>query len=130
MKKLYELIFCSIKLPLPLVFALLILLAILNIIDAILTWKVIKLGSIRNERNPLARWIFKKIGPIPGMIILKGIALIIIAYVIICYKKFLPDIHSFAIILNAFYLYIVINNIIVLKKMKSIYDINQYHQSG
>lgn len=130
MKKLYDIILCSIKLPLPLLFALLFLLAILNIIDAILTWKVIKLGSIRNEQNPLARWIFKKVGPVPGMIILKGIALIIIGYVSIFYKKFLPDIHSFAVLLNAFYLYIVINNIRVLKKMRKIYDINQYHQSG
>lgn len=123
MKKIYEIIFCSIKLPLPLLFALLILLAVLNILDAILTWKVIKLGSIRNERNPLARWIFKIIGPIPGMILLKGIALVIIIYVMVFYKKFLPDIYSFSIILNAFYLYIVINNISVLKKMQSFYKI-------
>ncbi|MCF7919793.1 MAG: DUF5658 family protein [Candidatus Cloacimonetes bacterium] len=119
MNKIYQLLFCSINLPLPLLFALLLLLVILNILDAISTWKVVKLGSNRNERNPIARFLFNKLGPLAAMLILKGIAIIIIAYVALFYKKFLPDIHTFAIILNAFYLYIVIHNYHVLKKMKS-----------
>ena len=119
MTKIYNIVFCSIKLPLPLLFALLLLLAILNILDAISTWKVVKLGNNNNERNPLARFLFKKLGLIPAMIILKGISIIIVGYVALFYKKFLPDIHTFALVLNAFYLYIVIHNYHVLNKMKT-----------
>lgn len=105
--------------PKGLLFSLFLLLAVLNILDAISTWKVVKRGSNRNERNPLARLLFNKIGALQGIILLKAIALIIIAYISINYRDFEPDIHSYIILLNVLYLYIVIHNYQVLKRMKS-----------
>ena len=119
LSKLYKLIFCSLHLPKGLLFSLFLLLAVLNILDAISTHKVVKIGSNNNERNPLARFLFKKIGALPAMIILKGIAILITAYIAINYREFEPDIHTYIIIINAFYLWIVINNYKVLKQIKS-----------
>jgi Domain of unknown function (DUF5658) len=117
--KLYKLIFCSIELPKGLLFSMFLLLAVLNILDAISTRKVVNIGSNNNERNPLARFLFNKIGALPAMIILKGIALVITAYIAINYREFEPDIHTYIIIINAFYLWIVIHNFQVLKRLKS-----------
>jgi len=119
MAKIYKLIFCSLHLPKGLLFSLFLLLAVLNILDAISTHKVVKIGNNNNERNPLARFLFKKIGALPAMIILKGIAILITAYIAINYREFEPDIHTYIIIINAFYLWIVINNYKVLKQIKS-----------
>ncbi len=118
--KIYKLLFCSIHLPHGLLFSLFLLLAVLNILDAISTWKVVRLGNHKNEKNPLARALFNLIGPIPAMIILKGIALIIIAYISFNYRKFEPDINTYIIILNILYLWIVTHNYHVLKRMKLI----------
>lgn len=116
--KIYKFLFCSIHLPKSLLFASFLLLIILNLLDAVSTWKVVKLGSNKNERNPLARWLFNLIGPIPAMIILKGLAIVIVIYITFNYKKFQPDLDTFIIIINAIYLWIVIHNFQVLKKMK------------
>jgi uncharacterized membrane protein len=93
------------------------MLTILNILDAVSTWKVVKIGNNKNEKNPLARMLFNLIGPIPAMIILKGIAILIIAYIMLNFKKFKPEVDTFMIILNLIYLWIVIHNFHVLKRM-------------
>jgi len=117
--KIYKLIFCSIHLPRGLLFSLFLLLVVLNIMDAISTWKVVKRGSNKNEKNPLARFLFNIMGPVLAMILLKGIAIIIILYISLNYQDFEPEIHTYMIILNVFYLYIVLHNYQVLKKIKS-----------
>jgi hypothetical protein len=122
--RIYKLIFCSIHLPRNLLFCLLFLLALLNILDAISTWKVVKLGNNKNERNPLARLLFNLLGPLPAMIILKGVAIIVISYIAFNYRKFRPDLDTFVIILNTLYLWIVLHNYRVLKRMKNILHSN------
>jgi len=87
--------------------------------DAISTWKVVKRGSNKNEKNPLARFLFNIMGPVPAMILLKGIAIIIILYISLNYQDFEPEIHTYMIILNVIYLYIVLHNCLVLKKINS-----------
>jgi len=119
LSKIYKLIFCSIHLPRGLLFSLFLLLVVLNIMDAISTWKVVKRGSNKNEKNPLARFLFNIMGPVPAMILLKGIAIIIILYISLNYQDFEPEIHTYMIILNVIYLYIVLHNCLVLKKINS-----------
>jgi len=117
--KIYKVVLCSIQLPKGLLFSLFLLLAVLNVLDGISTWKVVKRGSNKNEKNPLARFLFNLMGPIPAMIFLKGIAIIIILYISINYQDFEPEVHTLMIILNLIYLYIVLHNYKVLKILKS-----------
>lgn len=44
---------------------------ILNILDAHSTWLVIRPNHYERERNPIARWIFKKLGLPRGIILFK-----------------------------------------------------------
>ena len=44
---------------------------ILNILDAHSTWLVIRPNHYRREKNPVARWVFKKLGLPRGIIIFK-----------------------------------------------------------
>ncbi|MDP8219705.1 MAG: DUF5658 family protein [Candidatus Stygibacter frigidus] len=117
--KIYKVVLGSIQLPKGLLFSLFLLLVLLNVLDGISTWKVVKRGSNKNEKNPLARFLLNLMGPIPAMIILKGIAIIIILYISINYQDFEPEVHTLMIILNAIYLYIVLHNYKVLRIMKS-----------
>ena len=117
--KIYKVVLGSIQLPKGLLFSLFLLLVLLNVLDGISTWKVVKRGSNKNEKNPLARFLFNLMGPIPAMIILKGIAIMIILYISINYQDFEPEVHTLIIILNAIYLYIVLHNYKVLRIMKS-----------
>lgn len=41
----------------------------LNILDGVSTWKVVKPDNYHRERNPLARWMFSKLGLVKGLII-------------------------------------------------------------
>lgn len=118
--KIYKILFCSIQLPRNVLFALFLLLTVLNVLDAVSTWQVVKRGSYKNEKNPIARKLFKLIGPIPAMILLKGLAIAIIAYIAINYKKFRPDIDTLIILLNTAYIWVVVHNYRVLTRVKNI----------
>ena len=41
----------------------------LNILDGVSTWKVVKPDNFHRERNPLARWMFSKLGLLRGLIV-------------------------------------------------------------
>ncbi len=45
------------------------LLVVLNILDGVSTWKVVQPNHWHRERNPLARWVFSRLGLLPGLIL-------------------------------------------------------------
>ncbi len=90
---------------------------ILNIFDAHSTYKVISKTNISNEKNPVARFIFKIIGPVAGIIILKSI-LIPIVFLMFYYFSFRRiEMNIILIFANFFYLSVVIHNYNVVKKL-------------
>lgn len=54
---------------LALQFILYIILVLLNILDGVSTWKVVRPKHLNRERNPVARWMFAKLGLLPGLIL-------------------------------------------------------------
>jgi len=90
---------------------------ILNFFDGHSTYKVISKTSIRNEKNPLARLIFKLFGPVAGIIVLKSI-LIPIIFLMFYYFSFKNiEMNIILILANFFYLSIVVHNYNVVKKI-------------
>lgn len=50
-------------------FILYIVLVVLNVLDGVSTWKVVRPKHLHRERNPVARWIFAKLGLLPGILL-------------------------------------------------------------
>lgn len=44
-------------------------LVVLNLLDGFSTWKVVKPAHLSRELNPLARWMFSKLGIVRGIIL-------------------------------------------------------------
>lgn len=93
------------------------LFVILNILDAHSTLRVISKSSYRNEKNPIARFLFKIIGPVAGVIVLK-IILVPVIFLMFFYFRFSRfDMNLVLIIANVFYLLVVIHNYKVAIKL-------------
>jgi len=91
--------------------ALLAVFIILNLLDAHSTWLVVKPGNYRREKNPLARFVMRKMGLVPGIITLKGLLLIPLTYVAIDYLKDDPKSYLLVFsIANLIYTFVVSNN--------------------
>ena len=92
--------------------------AILQVVDIITTYKVLSSG-IGVEKNKIMAWLFEKFGVLPSLIIFK---LIVIALFAGC-SIYLPQIYPpmeiiWAVVLglmDAFYLWVAVNNVKVLK---------------
>ncbi|MBW6515469.1 MAG: hypothetical protein K0B81_02495 [Candidatus Cloacimonetes bacterium] len=98
-------------------YTLVILFILLNFFDGHSTYKVVMKTSIRNERNPIARFIFKIFGPALGIIVLKLI-LIPLVFLMFYYFRFRnTDMNIILILANFFYLSVVIHNYNVVKKI-------------
>ena len=83
---------------------------LLNLLDSHSTFLVVSLSSFRSERNPIARFIFKKFGLVRGIIILKSIILIITPLMIWVYVTDSFKINLTLIIANILYSVVVFNN--------------------
>lgn len=93
------------------------LFVILNILDGHSTYKVVSKTSFKNEKNPIARLIFKLLGPLAGIIILKSI-LIPIIFLMFYYFSFRKvEMNIILVLANFFYLSVVIHNYNVVKKL-------------
>lgn len=52
---------------------------LLNILDGHSTWSVLNPDHYYRERNPIARWIFRKLGLVPGIIVFKTVLMVFLA---------------------------------------------------
>jgi len=92
----------------------------LNYLDAASTLKVIKMGSYRNERNPIARWIIKKLGAFKGIIAIKSIVIVLIPFIIYAYYLSARDTVYTLVLIDVVYLLVVVNNFKIARKMNII----------
>lgn len=99
--------------------ALFLIFTLLNILDGHSTWQVIKPNHFHRERNPLARWIFRKLGIPQGIVIFKAILLLILAGAFYVYSR--SDVFTLNIVLlvaNTVFLLVVIHNYKVSRRLR------------
>jgi hypothetical protein len=85
------------------------LFALLQCIDLYTTYTILKTGK-GYEANPVLAWVFSKIGYPTGLVIFKGLCVIIGFFL-------MPYWYALAI-LNVLYLWVAYNNFKVLKEKK------------
>ncbi|HNT52625.1 MAG TPA: DUF5658 family protein, partial [Candidatus Syntrophosphaera sp.] len=51
---------------------------LLNVLDGHSTWMVLRPNRYHRERNPVARWVFRKLGLPRGIVIFKFVLLLIL----------------------------------------------------
>ncbi|MEA1971779.1 MAG: DUF5658 family protein [Candidatus Cloacimonadota bacterium] len=93
---------------------------ILNVLDAHSTFLVVSISDCRSERNPIARYFFKKFGIIRGIIVLKGVILFIIPLMVWVFVTDSYKINLTLTIANFLYSLVVLNNYRIYKKIKKI----------
>lgn len=88
------------------------LLIVLGIADVVTTLKGLKAGD--EEANPLAAWVFKLLGPVPGMLALKILCTAIIIGVVEVSRWW-----WLGAIFVVGYIYVLWNNVRVLREDRS-----------
>jgi len=92
---------------------------VLNILDGHSTYLVLKPHHYHREKNPIARWIFKKLKLPRGIIIFKTILLSIIIVAIAYYTAWDPfTINIAMLIANLLFLLVVGHNYRVYRRMR------------
>ncbi len=103
---------------LPLLIALFVIFILLNILDGHSTWQVIKPNHYSRERNPLARWIFRKLGIPRGIVVFKVVLLLILAAAFAWYAAYDTLIlNVILIVADIVFLLVVIHNYRVSRKL-------------
>ncbi len=102
----------------PLLLLLFVLFVLLNVLDAHSTWNVLKPDHYNRERNPVARWVFRKLGIPRGIIIFKVVLLLILAIAF----AFVASSATFTlniilIIADLIFLLVVIHNYRICKRL-------------
>ncbi len=93
-----------------------LVLVVLNISDGITTYMGLK-KTENEEVNPIASWLMCKIGSIPGIIVVKVLALSTIAAgIFIVGVRGAPGVDITLSILIAVYIWVVVHNIKVIYK--------------
>ncbi len=91
---------------------------VLNILDGHSTYLVLKPHHYHREKNPIARWIFKKLKLPQGIIIFKTILLSVIIIAIAYYAAWDPfTINIAMMIANLLFLLVVGHNYRIFRRM-------------
>ncbi len=90
---------------------------ILNILDAISTYKVVKRTSYMSEKNPIARFVIKKVGTIKGIMIIKSMIIVIMPMIIYAYIISKKEIIYVLIFMNILYFLVVFNNFRITRRI-------------
>lgn len=83
---------------------------ILNILDAHSTWLVLRPDNYHRERNPIARWVFKRLMLPMGIVFFKASILGPLSIFIMYWWSEAFTINLALLIGNLLYLYVVIHN--------------------
>ncbi len=92
---------------------------ILNVLDGHSTWLVLKPNHYRRERNPVARWIFRKLGLPRGIVIFKAVLLAILGGAFFVYAK--ADafvLNVLLLVANTVFLIVVIHNYRISRRIR------------
>ena len=104
---------------LPLLMGLALLFLILNVLDGHSTWLVLKPNHYRRERNPVARWIFRKLGLPRGIVIFKAVLLAILGAAFFVYAR--ADafvLNVLLLVANTVFLIVVIHNYRISRRIR------------
>lgn len=95
-----------------------IIFVILNILDGHSTWKVLYPDKYHREMNPLARWVFRKLGVTKGIITYKSILILIIGVLMGHYaRKETLSLNIILTVANIVFLITVLHNYKVYHKI-------------
>ncbi|MGC9337649.1 MAG: DUF5658 family protein [Candidatus Cloacimonadia bacterium] len=100
---------------------LLIIFIFINILDAHATYHVVSHSSYRSEHNPIARFLFKRLGLVPGILVLKSIIIVVIFLIVKYYIFLRTEILIILVIANVVYGIIVKKNYQHYRKLKQRY---------
>jgi hypothetical protein len=100
---------------------LLLIFILLNVLDAHGTYLVVSHSSYRSERNPIARFLFRRLGLVPGILVLKSIIAVVIFLIIRYYNLLKTEILIILSIANVAYSIIVTKNYKHYRKLKQRY---------
>jgi len=101
---------------------LLIIFISLNILDAHSTYLVVSHSSYESEHNPIAQLLFKKLGLVPGILVLKSIVIVLIFLIVKYYTLLKTEILIILAIANIVYSIIVTKNYRHYRKLKQRYS--------
>lgn len=92
---------------------------ILNILDGHSTFLVLKPHHYHREKNPVARWIFKKLGIPRGIIIFKTLLLVVLILAISYYAAWdALTINVTLLVADLVFLLVVLHNYRVYRRMR------------
>lgn len=92
---------------------------ILNILDGHSTFLVLKPHHYQREKNPVARWIFKKLGIPRGIIIFKTLLLVVLILAISYYAAWdALTINVTLLVADLVFLLVVLHNYRVYRRMR------------
>lgn len=82
----------------------------LNVLDGHSTYLVVSNSNLTSERNPFARFLFRKMGLKTGIISLKSFSVLLILVSFIFIKDLRYELNLVLAIANSFYIFVVVNN--------------------
>lgn len=92
---------------------------LLNVLDAHSTYLVIKPHYYEREKNPIARWVFKKLGIPRGIVIFKVLLMSILIVAIAYYAAWDPlTINIAMLIADVLFLVVVLHNYRIARRLK------------
>ena len=84
---------------------------LLNVLDAHSTWLVIRPNNYSGERNPVARWVFRKLGIPQGIVIFKAGLLAILIPCMFYYSAYeVFTMNIVLIVADILFLWVVLHN--------------------
>lgn len=96
-----------------------LLFIILNILDGHSTWSVLKPDHYHRERNPIARWIFRKLKLVPGIVTFKAVLLIFLSGCVGFYSAWdAGTINVVLLVANLLFTWVVRHNYRVAKRVQ------------
>jgi hypothetical protein len=110
----------------PLLIALFAIFILLNILDGHSTWKVLRPDHFRRERNPVARWIFRKLGLPRGIVVFKVVLLPILTAAIAVYASYETFLLNIILLVaDIVFLLVVLHNYRVSRRLEQRKPVNK-----
>jgi len=92
---------------------------LLNVLDGHSTWGVLKPDHYERERNPVARWIFRKLGLVRGIVSFKALLMIFLAGCVGYYSAYDPGtINVVLLVSDLLFLWVVRHNYRVRERVQ------------
>jgi len=92
---------------------------LLNVLDGLTTWIIIRPDKFHREANPLARWLFVKMGIPRGIIIVEGVVLSLLTLVIFWLRGHNPLLSYILLgIGDLIFMWIVVGSFGLMSKLK------------